>query len=661
MNIAIAQFDVVAGDPDHNVQIMIDLIYQAAYAGAELASFGEMCVGGYLIGDLYLDDDYCEDLMSYNERLARAARDNNIAVSFGNIYLEKDINARLEKINPLLVSHHPNKDGRKRRYNAVYVYDKNGEPAKRIGRHGIDKDSFLPDGITIKTNLPNYRFFDDQRYFFNLADHARDFGIPHQNLYLPFKLTGAGDSTHLIGFELCEDLWCEDYRYSLDSLNPTRYLIANGSEAIVNASSSPWTYGKNDARDRRVKFVTEEIKNASLQMVPLYYVNVCGVQNNGKNLITFDGGSTIYNRDGKPAKIFYRPYIQGQQIAESKSYLKAVKRETYEEIGEKYQAIVTAIKHFVKGKIINGVSGGVDSAVTTALYVAALGANSVIGVNMPSKFNKEATKNAAKKLCDNLGIRYHIVPIEDLADANRNLLVNYMTARPGVMFEDIVLPQLVKENLQAKIRAINILSNIAQIEGGMYSNNGNKVELAIGYFTLDADGRGSIAPLGDLTKEEVYQLGRYLNEKIFEQEIIPNEALNPEIIAPSAELEQGQYDPIKIGYHCRLVKMATNYMITSARDVMQWWLDGVLHTKLGIERKVLEDFGLIDAKTFLDDLKWFFGRERNQVFKRVQSVPIPIVSKTAYGFDRRESMLPPYRLTKAAAALEKQIVERGKY
>lgn len=662
MRIALAQIQVEAGKPQENVDRLLHFIENASQSHADMVCAPEMCIGGYLLGDLWLDDDYCRDLMHYNNQIAQAARKHSIAVSFGNIYLEDDINKRLG-----IEGYHPNHDGRLRRYNAVYVFDKNGEPAKRA----FDQDSMMPKGVEIKTNLPNYRIFDDERYFFSKLDHCLDFGINLESSYVPFEINGEH-----IGMALCEDLWCEDYRLHENSINPTLWLIKNNASIVVNASASPWTYGKNKARDKRVEYVYSEIKNQVsmsdsltkpsflISKPKLLYVNCIGVQNNGKNLVIFDGGSTVYNENGQPC-IYDNQYNPCLMSVETDYLPKPTPRIVGSKIQQKYSGIIWAIKQFLGGtKVINGVSGGIDSAVTTALYVKALGKDKVIGVNMPSKYNKDITKSAAKKLCNNLGIRYHVVPIEELAETTRSTLIKYQYDSRSCFSDidtDCQIPQLVDENLQAKIRAISILSNIAQIEGGVYSCNGNKVELAIGYFTLDADGRGALNPIGDLTKEEVYDLGHYLNKEIFKSEIIPNEILDPEIIIPSAELASGQYDPIKVGYHCRILDKMTNYKISSATTFMELWLSGKLHEYLDIPLSLMERYSMTDGEKFVADLKWFLSRERNQVFKRVQSVPIILLSKTSYGYDRRESIMPPYSFTSRAAQLANLIISQKTY
>src|SRR3989338_6329180 len=291
MKIALAQMKVIPGMPGRNLERMLEMIEEAKENKVDLVAFPEMCVSGYLLGDRWLEEDYCLGIMKFNEKIKEAS--DGIAIAYGNIFVDRDINRRVGDNK-----WHPNKDGRPRRYNAVYVYQ-DREPAKRL----IETKA-LPGGVQPKTLLPNYRFFDDERYFFSLMDIASDFNAQLESLLQPFLIELNGQKIP-IGFELCEDLWCEDYRKSGNALNPTKKLIENAAKYIVNLSASPWTYGKNHARDRRVEFLKEESGN---DFVPFFYTNCVGAQNNGKNIITFDGGSTVYNSDGRPVLLSRNPY-----------------------------------------------------------------------------------------------------------------------------------------------------------------------------------------------------------------------------------------------------------------------------------------------------------------------------------------------------------------
>lgn len=623
--IALAQIEVKAGLPDHNVASMLRMVEAAKKEGAELIVFSEMCVGGYLLGDRFLDDAYCQELMRHNQTLIDAS--SGIAIAWGNICLE-----------PRSDGYHPNKDGRVRRYNAVYVAQ-NGALARRKVEH-----NFLPRGVQAKTLLPNYRFFDDQRYFFSLADVALDFGVPLERLAQPFVLELGGREVP-IGFELCEDLWCEDYRAHGAPLNVTAMLIENGAQLIANLSASPWTFGKNGARDRRVAYLKRE---SGGKFVPFLYVNIVGAQNNGKNVITFDGGSTVYDAAGRPIRLAKRAYEEELMIVDALD-TPVVPRVEEAKIAQKYRALIAGIRHVkdFRGakedpKFIIGLSGGIDSSVSAALLVAAIGADKVLGVNMPTRYNSQKTIRAAESVARALGIAYREVPIGSLVELNRSVL-----SGADLDGNQTALSSLAEENVQAKIRGTSILSNLAAKYGGVFPNNGNKLEVALGYATLYGDWGGAISLLGDLTKAEVYQLAVHLNERIYEREVIPA-ALIPDAlfrfrddqIAPSAELKDDQLDPMKFGYHCALLDAMTDYKKKAPEEIMRWFLEGTLHHHLGIEPALLERWGVHRAPEFLADLEWFTRAVRGAVFKRVQSPPIIITSKSAYGYDIRESILP---------------------
>lgn len=637
MKYALAQMHVIAGDPEKNVATMLSMIREARQNGCDLIVFPEMCVGGYLVGDRWTEDVFCKELMSYNEIFCNES--NNIAIAYGNIFVEPG-----NRINPGRHSegYHPNKDGRARKYNAIYVYQ-NNKPAPRLVPTDV-----LPDGVVPKTLLPNYRFFDDQRYFFSLLDIARDFDVPFQSLLSPLIIFH-GEQACPVGFELCEDLWCEDYRAGNQSINPTKHLIDNGARLIINCSSSPWTYGKNGARDRRVRFIAREIGE---KFTPFMYVNCCGAQNNGKNIVTFDGGTTIYNSRGKPISIVEKAYSQELVYIEDHDFHNSeIERTEKSRIAQKFDAIIEGILHIntIMGKprqsshnksLCIGLSGGVDSSVVAALVTYAMGPQNVIAITMPSQYNRKETIAAAEHVATMLGIEFLTVPIDELVTCNENVLVSALNQNKNEKLKDVLL-----ENIQAKIRGTSILSNIAAQRNALFTNNGNKVEIATGYATLYGDVGGAIAPIGDLLKTEVFEMARYINAEVFHKEIIPEQLLPDNeynfALPPSAELKQDQIDPFKWGYHDALLQAFTDYRKKSPDDILAWYLAGELTAKLGISEDILKRWGLNDQATFITDLEWFYSQIQRNIFKRIQSPPIIIVSKSAYGFDIRESQLKP--------------------
>jgi len=649
MKIALAQMKVIPGRPKVNLRTMLSMIDQAKKKKVDLVIFPEMAVGGYLVGDKWIDDKFCKNLMEHNNKLQEASK--GIAVAYGNIFVDEKINERV-KDRKL----HPNKDGRARKYNAIYVFQ-NGKPAKKM-----EETSLLPEGIQPKTLLPNYRFFDDERYFFSTEDMAKDFNVLLEDLLSPFIIEVNGMKVP-IGFELCEDLWCEDYRRNGSPVNITKILIDKGAERIVNLSASPWTFGKNSARDRRIKFLKKE---SGSDFVPFYYVNCTGVQNNGKNIITFDGGSTVYNSDGNIVFLSKAPFKEELIFTNNEELVgKPIERIEKSRIAQKYESIIQGLRNIkdiagseVDPRFVIGLSGGIDSAVVASLLAQAVGSKKIIGVNMPSKYNSEKTKDAAAYLAEKLGIDYQVVPIEELTSLNQSIFESGKNDKLSVA---------VMENVQAKIRGTSILSNLAAKHGALFTSNGNKLEVALGYATLYGDWGGAIAPIADLTKTEVVEMAKYLNREKFKEEVIPASLLPDKLwrfrkdqIEPTAELKEAQVDPMKFGYHCALLEAFTDYRKKSVEDIMEWYLKGTLDKNLGVESKLITRWGLENPKEFIRDLEWFDKTLQRNVFKRVQSPPIIITSKSAYGFDIRESMLS-YETSQEFQSLKEKILKMKEY
>ncbi|MBI2668343.1 NAD(+) synthase [Candidatus Woesearchaeota archaeon] len=664
MKIALAQMEVVSGRPKKNLETMLRMIEEAKEQHVNLIAFPELCISGYLVGDKWTEDAFCDSMFEFNDDIRNASE--GIAVAYGNVFIDHMINQRVGD-----TKFHPNKDGRTRKYNAVYIFQ-NGKPAARVGEN--HPTSLLPPGVQPKTLLPNYRFFDDERYFFSLEDIAKDFGTTMEALAQPYLIDVQGMKVP-VGFEVCEDLWCEDYRRNGESQNMTKMLIDNGARHIISISASPWTYGKNDARDRRIKFLKQDSKD---KFVPFFYVNCAGAQNNGKNIVTFDGGSTIYNADGEPIVLSKEPYQEELILVDDAELTKpAVGRISKSLIAEKYEAIITGIRHLknIQGsdhqpKYVIGLSGGVDSSVVAALLVQAVGAEKVLGVNMPTKFNSDKTRQAAASLAQQLGITYLEIPIGDMAALHEQALEGYNVAGAK---KQLTASQ--KGNIAAKIRGTSILSNLAAQYGALFTNNGNKLEVALGYATLYGDVNGALAPIADLTKPEIFELATFLNTEIYGREVIPDilipDALfrfGKDQIIPSAELEENQIDPMKFGYHDALLAMMTDYKKKSAGDLMNSFLQGTLHCdiaqSLGKEAaygyELMKRWNVDEPKTFFDDLEWFARTINGAVFKRVQAPPIIITGKSAYGYDIRESLLP-FEPTREEGRLREKIMGMERY
>jgi NAD+ synthase (glutamine-hydrolysing) len=619
MRVALAQMRVLPGRPERNVATMATLIDQARDRGCRFVAFPEMCVGGYLLGDRWLEDAWCEELVEQNERIRRLSE--GIVVVYGNVYLDRS---------------GVNKDGRIRKFNAGYAFH-DGRAVPRPGP--------APDGVAIKSLLPNYREFDDERYFFSLLDLAVDLDLPIQTLLQPFEATIDGTPTRF-GVEICEDLWSNDYRCAGRPLNVTRHLIENGAGCIFNLSSSPWTFGKDRARNNRVQ---ESFRDAG-GFVPFYYVNCVGTQNNGKNLVVFDGDSTVYDAQAQVVASASTPFEQ-ELVVHDTARVEPMAKRPLDRIEAKYRAILEGIRGVDETMgsssfpYVIGISGGVDSALVACLLRDAIGSARVLGFNMPSRYNSDETRSYAAHVAERLGIHLHTVPINELAAVNNRLL------------EPFEQSALNRENVQAKVRGTNILSNVAGIRGGVMTCNGNKVEIALGYATLYGDVNGALAPIGDLLKTEIFAMARFLNERVYGDEVVPR-ALLPDDgfefgFPPSAELAAGQVDPMKWGYHDALVEAFTTYRRASAETILGWYHDGQLAERLRIPGRLLTRYGLEDPRTFVADLEWVVTAMQRAVFKRIQAPPIIILSKGSYGFDIRESQLPTCWTTRYRELKEK--------
>lgn len=594
MKVAISQMEVLAGHPDVNVDKILKETESAKKRKIDMILFPEMAVPGYLLGDEWENDSFISDLMKYNEKILAASKD--IAIVWGNVYADFDKKGE---------------DGRIRKYNAVH-----------IAQDGKWVDNSVFEGHTFKTLMPKYREFDDERHFYSLAKLAIEQNKNLSEVIKPFPIKVDGGVV-LVGAILCEDMWCDDYVSS-----PTKILIKNGAEMVVNLSCSPWTWRKNDKRHRVVKSLLKE------NPVPFIYDNNVGTQNNGKNIFLFDGGTTVYNSDGSimlTAESYKEETIDAVigNKKEKAVEIPAVSDEL--DTKELYQGLVYGIRKFFDNlpskKVAIGLSGGIDSAVSACLLVEALGKENVYAINMPSKFNSDLTKNAAKKLANNLGIDYKIFPIQNAVDLTVDELKN-----GGYEVTDYNL-----ENIQARDRGSRVLAGVAASLGAVFVNNGNKTETALGYSTLYGDVGGAIAPLADLYKFEVYQLANYIN-LTYGESIIPQTIID---VVPSAELSfkqdvtKGKGDPILYPYHDKLMRS----FIEFRRDP-EYILD--LYKKGELEKMLKIESGLVDkyfssAKEFIDDLEHKWKLFKINYFKRIQTPPIITVSRRSFGFDLRES------------------------
>lgn len=261
---------------------------------------------------------------------------------------------------------------------------------------------------------------------------------------------------------------------------------------------------------------------------------------------------------------------------------------------------------------------------------------------MPSVFNSVTTKSLSERLAKNLGCNYAVVPIQESVDYTVNQLKGTSFTRPGKI-SSINISNFVKENIQARDRSGRVLAAIAAAVGGVFTCNANKAETTVGYATLYGDEAGFLCALADLWKFQVYALANYLNDVIYESEVIPQGIID---IVPSAELssaqnvDEGKGDPLKYPYHDYLFRAFVEDLKTP-EDILNWYIEGTLEKNIGCQRGLVEKY-FPTKKDFTADLeRWWKLFTGMAVAKRIQSPPILAVSRRAYG-EFNESQNIPY-------------------
>ncbi|PKL59701.1 MAG: NAD+ synthase [Methanomicrobiales archaeon HGW-Methanomicrobiales-4] len=377
------------------------------------------------------------------------------------------------------------------------------------GRPLYNSAVLLKDGVIAnsfhKTLLPTYDVFDEDRYF----EPAHG---PHT-----FQLAGV-----TIGVSICEDIWNDrdfrnNRRYPVD---PIQEMIQAGVKIIVNLSASPFTLGKQQVRESML------CATAQKYQTPIVYVNQVG----GNDDLIFDGRSLAINAKGLVIwrGAGYRGDISVIDIDKSRS----VADISYDDSEEIWNALVLGTRDYVRKngfmRVVIGLSGGIDSAVVAAIAAESLSQDNVLGVLMPSPYSSQGSINDSLDLASNLGIKTEIIPIEPIMRSFDDALIPVFQGLPADVTE---------ENIQARIRG-SILMAISNKTGTLVLTTGNKSELSVGYCTLYGDMCGALAVIGDLPKQMVYNLARWINISKG-REIIPVNIIDK---IPSAELRPGQCD-----------------------------------------------------------------------------------------------------------------------
>jgi len=573
LRVGLCQINTTVGDIEGNTKKILDYIARGKKMGADLLAFPEMAVTGYPPEDLLLMPKFIEANLKAVKRIVKAT--SSITALVGFVDKKEDI------------------------FNAA---------------------ALLHDGRMVasycKTFLPNYGVFDEDRYF----------KAGTENFIFVLKSIPIGPS-------ICEDLW-----YPGDPIRTQ--ALYGGAELIVNISSSPYHAGKTTFREKMIS--TRATDNVAI----VAYCNLVG----GQDELVFDGGSLIFDQKGEliaRGKQFeedlvladldldavfrmrlHDPRIRRERLSEEEKSLRKIelpdqsgltkkrsplpKREIkpLDRLSEIYSALILGTGDYIRKngfqKVIVGLSGGIDSALTASIAVDALGKKGVVGVAMPSQYSSKESLEDAKLLAKNLGIRFLTIPI-------REIFQSYLkTLAPS--FKGLK-PDVAEENIQARIRG-NVLMALSNKFGWLVLTTGNKSEVSVGYCTLYGDMAGGYAVLKDVPKTLVYELAKFRNKREGKA-VIPKNVFTK---APSAELRPNQKDEDSL----------PPYPV----------LDPILQAYVE-EDKGLEEIAKMGFKESL--IKEVIRMVDRNEYKRRQSPPGVKITHRALGKDRRLPVTNKYQ------------------
>jgi|CXWL01.1.fsa_nt_gi NAD+ synthase (glutamine-hydrolysing) len=573
LRVGLAQINTTIGDLDGNAAKIVDWVGRARDLGVDIVAFPELAITGYPPEDLVLRRSFVEDNIAVLERVVVPAT-KGIAAVVGFIDLDEDV------------------------YNAAAVIC----DGKIVGRYH-------------KQFLPNYGVFDEARYF-------------RRGTESPVYTIAGVD----VGVNVCEDIWYPE--------GPVRDQALAGAEVIVNINGSPYHRGKGAYRENMIS------TRASDNQVAICYVNMVG----GQDELVFDGHSVIFDERGdlvargsqfreellvhdidvdsvmqtrlhdprsrrerdqaEASARSPRVSVSQQPFVEDKPVVSVRMVTPLDDVAEVWEALVLGTGDYVRKTgfetVTIALSGGIDSSLVAAVAVAALGAEHVVGVSMPSRFSSEGSKTDAAALAENLGIKFMTIPIEGAFAASLEML--------GEAFKDTEFG-VAEENLQARIRG-NILMSLSNKFGWIALTTGNKSELATGYCTLYGDMAGGYAVIKDVPKTLVYDLCRYQN-RIAGREIIPEAVLTK---PPSAELRPDQLD----------IDSLPPYEV----------LDPILEAYVEDDRTLDEIVAMGYEPATVERIARMVDRNE---YKRRQAPPGVKITPRAFGRDRRLPIAHRYR------------------
>jgi NAD+ synthetase len=543
MKIALAQIDTTVGNLRGNSGKILDFYRRGVAAGAEVVMTPELAITGYPPRDLLAKHRFVYDNLTALHELAAQIGSTALLVGYVDF-------------NP-----------------------------KRPGRDYVNAVALVQNGKIIaaryKMLLPTYDVFDEDRYF-QPADSNTVIDFADQRL----------------GLTICEDIWTEDYLPApLYERSPIHELMRGGTSAqvLLNLSASPYHLGKERVRHDMLRAVAQQYK------VPVVYCNLVG----GNDELIFDGNSVAFDASGNLL-------AQGAAFAEE-LVIVGLEGQTQpfsplEPATALHDALVLGLRDYTQKcgfkSVVLGLSGGIDSAVTACLAVAALGRENVLGVSMPSQFSSKGSLEDARKLAANLGIRWETIPIQDVFEKFKATLQPIFKGRP----EDTT-----EENIQARIRGTTLMA-LSNKFGHMLLTTGNKSELAVGYCTLYGDMNGGLGVIADVPKTMVYELARYINRQ---SPVIPENSITK---PPSAELRANQTDQDTLPPYDMLDAIIKHY-IEDAESTAE------IVKETGYDEKLVRD---IVRKIDLNE------------YKRKQAPPCLRVTSKAFGVGRRVPIAQRY-------------------
>ena len=537
MKIALGQINPTIGDFSGNSARIIDFSKRARAAGASLILFPELSVCGYPPRDLVERSAFVENNRKAAESIA--AQTCGIAVICGVV-----------------------------------------TPAQaETGKSVMNSAVWLEDGKVVlqqsKMLLPTYDVFDEMR----------NFAPANSQSVFPF----CGKKMALT---ICEDAW-NDKRFwnkRLYTADPVELLVQAGGDFVLNISASPFWIGKRELRRDMLAAIARNYK------VPVVMVNQVG----GNDSLVFDGSSVVLDSSGNvvaQAKSFEEDLL----LFETDPLAGEMHEQVSGEEGSVYSALVLGTRDYVHKcgfeRVIIGLSGGIDSALTAAIAVEAVGAKNVIGVGMPGPYSSQGSIDDGRQLAENLGIRFELLCITDIFDSYRKTLQGVFAG----MKEDVT-----EENLQSRARG-GLLMALSNKFRALVLSTGNKSELGVGYCTLYGDMVGGLAVISDVPKTLVYRLSRYVNSR---RPVIPQASLEK---PPSAELRPDQKDSDSLPPYEVLDAILEDYVEDS-------------HPAERIARERGIDLALVKRVLRMVDLA---------EYKRQQAAPGLKISGKAFGYGRR--------------------------